>query len=140
MTPQMTPQKHADSTSGPLTNIAAAYCGQLDTAFKAGEPVLRSLSRYQLEWARLATQRTRAWAALPSQLSRCKSPIDLMTLQMQFWQAASLNYAESMQRVWAAAGSATREAATEARKHDFLEVREPALPEAKLRTAKQAAA
>lgn len=134
----MTPQKHTDSASGPLTNIATAYCGQLDTAFKAGEPVLRSLSRYQLEWARLATQRTRAWAALPAQISRCKSPFDLVTLQMQFWQTASLNYAESVHRSWSAVGSQAREAASEARKHDFLEVREPAPVETKPR--KQAAA
>lgn len=134
----MTPQKHAESASGPLTNLASAYCSQLDTAFKAGEPLLRTASRYQLEWARLATQRTRAWASLPAQLSRCKSPFDLVTLQMQFWQTASLNYAESMHRVWAAAGSQAREAAGAERKHDFLEVREAA--PAEVRPRNQAAA
>lgn len=124
----MTAKKHTDSPTGPLANLASVYCSQLDTGLKAGEPLLRGITRYQLEWTRLASRRTRAWATLPSSLAQCKTPTDVLSLNMQFWQTAALNYQESLQRMWALAGNmgAMQAAASDSKAangHDHLEVR-----------------
>lgn len=94
--------KHTESATGPWTNLSNAYCGQLDAALKASDPVLRAVSRMQFEWMHLGMQRGRAWASLPAELSRCKSPVDLASLQVRFVQSMGLNYAEASHRMWQA--------------------------------------
>lgn len=141
--PKHSDSKHTDSRTGPATNLSAVYCGQIDAAMKAAEPMLRAIGRTNLEWSRLATQRTRAWVSLPAQATRCKSPADLFSLQMQFWQTAAQNYMEGMQRMLSAASKLSpipQEAEARAGGHDFLQVRdEPQPAESKHRSARQAA-
>lgn len=96
----MAQARHSESATGPWTNLSNAYCGQLDAALKASDPVLRAASRVQLEWMHLGMQRGRAWASLPAELSRCKSPVDLASMQMRFLQSMGLNYAEATHRIW----------------------------------------
>jgi len=92
-------EKTFEAASGPWTNLSSTTCAQLDTAFKAAEPAMQALSRVQLEWAQLALARSRAWAAVPADLSRCRSPADVATLQLNFWQEAQRAYAQGWQRI-----------------------------------------
>lgn len=92
--------KDFETISGPWTNLSSVYCGQIDAMLRAGDPMLRAASRVQLEWMHLAMQRGRAWASLPAELSRCKSPVDVVALQTRFLQAMGLNYAEGLTRIW----------------------------------------
>lgn len=91
--------KHTDSATGPWTNMSSAYCSQMDSALKAADPVLRAMNQVQLEWMHLVMQRGRAWASLPAEFSRCKSPVDVASLQMRFLQTMGLNYMEGAHRV-----------------------------------------
>ena len=131
----MTPQKHTDSPTGPLANLASVYCTQLDYGLKASEPLLRSAARYQLECARLASERARAWITLPSAVANCRSPAELVALNMSFWQAAAASYQESLQRFWSATGSMANgspaQERAERKDYDHLEVRSerPAKPQ-----------
>lgn len=125
----MASSTHKDTTSGPWTNLSGAYCSQLDAVLKASDPVMRAGSVVQLEWMHLALQRGRAWTALPAEVARCKSPVDLMALQMRFLQTMGLNYAEGLHRIWQASTAlamtpAAQQASAPAR--DIIDVRSPA--------------
>ncbi|RTL67890.1 MAG: hypothetical protein EKK41_16405 [Hyphomicrobiales bacterium] len=125
----MAPAKQTDTTSGPWTNLSGAYCSQLDAALRASDPVMRAGSVVQFEWMHLALQRGRAWAALPADVARCKSPLDLAALQMRFLQTMGLNYAEGLHRIWQASTAlamtpAGQPASSPAR--DVIDVRSPA--------------
>ncbi|MDX2204214.1 MAG: hypothetical protein NW223_15795 [Hyphomicrobiaceae bacterium] len=117
--------KHTDSVSGPWTNMSSLYCGQMDSALKAADPMLRAVGRVQLEWMHLGMQRGRAWASLPAELSRCKSPVDLAAMQMRFLQAMGLNYAEATYRIWHAAAALSMTPPLDGRgaSRDVIEVR-----------------
>jgi hypothetical protein len=129
-TQSTTREKTFEAASGPWTNLSSTTCKQLDTAFKAAEPTMQALARLQLEWGQLALARSRAWAAVPSDLSRCRGPADIVTLQVNFWQEAQRAYAQGWQRVLAASrGLAVpgldAAAAGEPPRRDVLAVPEP---------------
>lgn len=105
-TPKTNPMQF-EITTGPWTNLTHTYCGQMDAAFKAAEPMLHALGRVQVEWTHLATARSRAWANLPGALSHCRSPADVASLQIEFWQTATRNYMEGWQRIWSATATLT---------------------------------
>jgi hypothetical protein len=124
----MAPSKHNDTTTGPWTNLSGAYCSQIDAALRASDPLMRAGSVVQLEWMHLALQRGRAWTALPAEVARCKSPIDLATLQMRFLQTMGLNYAEGLHRIWQASTALAMTPASQqgvAAVRDIIEVRSP---------------
>lgn len=98
-TQSTTREKTFEAASGPWTNLSSTACKQLDTAFKAAEPAMQALARVQMEWAQLALARSRAWAAVPADLSRCRGPADVVTLQLNFWQDAQRCYAQGWQRI-----------------------------------------
>jgi hypothetical protein len=92
-------------------------------------PALKTVTTTNRETMRLANQRTRAYMALPGQLSQCRKPEDVVELQIRFWQDAMRDYqagAETIGEAWrialepltqAAAGGASAE-------RDYLSVRE----------------
>ncbi|MBS0241427.1 MAG: hypothetical protein JSS20_04565 [Proteobacteria bacterium] len=96
----------------------------------ASEPIARGTACAQLELASLIGRRMQAWAALPQVVMRCRSPIDLMQAQFEFWQMAGRHYGEASERVtaaWrnllpAAQGSGAADAATD---RDYLSFQEP---------------
>lgn len=135
-----TREKTFEAAGGPWTNLSSTYCQQLDTAFKASEPALQALTRMQMEWAQLALSRARAWAAVPTDLSRCRGPADVVTLQMDFWQEAQRAYAQGWQRIFAAsramAGQGVDAAQQAAPARDVLAVTDaPAAADARKRQA-----
>lgn len=101
-TQSTTREKTFEPAGGPWTNLSSAACQQMDSAFKAAEPAMQALARVQMEWAQLALARTRAWSAVPADLSRCRNPADVATLQLNFWQEAQRAYAQGWQRILSA--------------------------------------
>jgi hypothetical protein len=93
-----------DPKSGPFGNFNQAYVNNLDSAAKGFEPVLRGMALWNLEVLGLMTRRARAWAEIPSRLSQCKTPQDVVREQMQFWQAAAHDYTDGAQRLSVAFG------------------------------------
>lgn len=66
-------------------------------------PALQSMAERNMkafeEMTSLAQKCTRAYLDLPSQLAGCRSPHDVLSLQMRFWQGAAADCAESSRRV-----------------------------------------
>ena len=101
----MSAGERIDPKSGPFGNLSEAYSRNLDVAARGFEPVLRGVGRWNLEVLGLATRRARAWAEMPARLGQCRTPQDLVREQLQFWQAASLDYVEASQRLSVAFGA-----------------------------------
>ncbi len=93
-----------DPQSGPFGNLNQAYFNNLDAAAKGFEPVLRGAARWNLEVLGLMTRRVRAWAEIPSRLSQCRTPQDLVREQLQFWQTVAHDYTDGAQRLSVAFG------------------------------------
>lgn len=128
--------KAFEAASGPWTNLSHTYCQQMDQALKAAEPAWNHLARLQAEWVKLATARGHAWATLPADISRCKTPVDLALLQVRFWQTAGQAYAQGWQRALAASTHmhAATQAAQATAARDVMSVLETA-PEGQKRRA-----
>lgn len=77
----------------------------LQAYFKAVEGMsqsmgpMKGLARCQLEMAGLMSRRTQAYMEIPSRLSRCRTPQDLMSEQTRFWQTCFQQHAESSRRM-----------------------------------------
>lgn len=95
----MSMSERVDPKAGPFCNLSQTYFAGLDWAAKAYEPVLKNVARWQLELMGLGTRRARAWLELPVQVVRCKSPQELAQLNLEYWQTAGQQYAESAQRL-----------------------------------------
>lgn len=76
----------------------------LDDIVKGWEPTLRGLGLFNLEFSRLMSRRARAWLEIPMRLNHCKTPQDLITEQMRFWQTAASHYADGSHRLLATLG------------------------------------
>jgi hypothetical protein len=96
-----------DPKAGPLGNLSQAYFGTIDKMMKGCEPALKGAGRWNLELVGLMTQRSREWFEIPTRLSRCKSPVDVVNEQMRFWQTAAAQYADASHRLAAALGACT---------------------------------
>jgi hypothetical protein len=70
-------------------------------ALKGAEPAVKAVARTNLEWVRFASKRAQAAIAVPSRLAACRTPHDLMTEQVRFWQTAFEQYAETTRQIGA---------------------------------------
>ena len=101
------------------------------TAVQAPDEIMRGFARWQLELQGLMFRRAQAYLELPSRMSQCRSPQDLMAEQQRFFQTCMQQYSETSQQImcaWAqilqgpsVAGSAKNAAP----KHDYLAFPEP---------------
>ena len=98
----MSGSERIDARGGPFGNLWQAYAEQLDALAKGCEPAALGFGRCNLELMTLAVRRTQAWLEQPARLGACRTPQDLMSEQVRFWQTAGAHYAESGQR-WLAA-------------------------------------
>ena len=101
----MSGSERLDANGGPLGNLSQAYFGTLDKMMKGYEPALKGAGRWNLELLSLATKRSREWLEVPTRLSRCKTPVDVVGEQMRFWQTAATQYADASHRLAAAFGA-----------------------------------
>ena len=60
---------------------------------------MKGLARWQLEVAGFANRRVQAYMEIPTRLSRCRTPQDLMNEQTRFWQTSFQQYQESSRRI-----------------------------------------
>ena len=74
------------------------YFKGLETMTQSMAPV-KGFARWQLEVAGLMSRRTQAYMEIPSRLSRCRTPQDLMNEQTRFMQNAFQQYSESSRRI-----------------------------------------
>jgi len=101
----MSANERTDPKAGPFVNLSQTYCNGLDAVAKNYEPVLKGIGRLNLEVVGLMTRRTSAWMEISARTSQCRTPQDLVSVQMQFWQTAAQDYSESVQRLTAAFGA-----------------------------------
>jgi len=122
---------HANGKS-PAHSAFQMYFGGLEALGQAYDPFLKGVARTQLEMLGFFNRRAQAYMQVPARLAYCRTPQDLLNAQMQFWQSAYQDYAESAGRVTRALASAgasnvaalvSEEARTA---HDYI-----AFPEAK---------
>lgn len=92
---------------GPVAGPFANWNQTLEAVGKSSEPMLKSIGRWNLELMGLSARRARAWMEIPAQLSRCKTPQDLMREQLLFWQHFAVDYAEGTQRLTRALSAVT---------------------------------
>jgi hypothetical protein len=88
-----------------LGNLSQAYFGTLDKMMQGYEPTLKGVGRCNLELFSLMTKRSREWLEIPTRLGRCKTPLDVVNVQMRFWQTATAQYADASHRLAAAFGA-----------------------------------
>ena len=75
-----------------------AYFKNLESMTQTMGP-FKGLARWQLEAAGFMSRRTQAYMEIPSRLSRCRTPQDVMNEQTRFCQVAFQQYAESSRRM-----------------------------------------
>ena len=95
----MSANERIDPKTGPFGNLSQAYFGNLDKMAKHFEPALRGAGRWNLALMGLTTRRARAWLEIPTRLSQCKTPQDLVKEQLRFWQTAAHDYVEGTERL-----------------------------------------
>jgi len=98
----MSGSERLDPKCGPFANLWLTYSNTLDGLAKGCEPALLGLSRYNLELTTLALRRTQAWLERPARVAGARTPHDVMTEHVRFWQTAGAHYAESSQRLLSA--------------------------------------
>jgi hypothetical protein len=98
----MSGSERVDPKCGPFANLWLTYSNALDGLAKGCEPTVLGLSRYNLELMTLGLRRTQAWLERPARLAGARTPQDVMSEHVRFWQTAGAHYAESSQRLLAA--------------------------------------
>jgi hypothetical protein len=83
---------------GQFNNPLQLYFSGLDSMAQSMGP-MKGYARWQLEAMGLMSRRAQAYMEIPSRLSRCRTPQDLMAEQARFWQTAFQQYSESSRRM-----------------------------------------
>lgn len=68
------------------------------------DQMLRGMMRCQVEAQSLMSRRAQAYFELPTRLSQCRTPQDLVQEQQRFWQSAFEQYSECSRHVMSAWG------------------------------------
>lgn len=122
-------QQFESSGLGPYQHMMQSYFGGLDNAAQGYEPAMKGMARAQLEMMSLASRRAQAYLEIPSRLAACRTPQDLLSEQMRFWQTAFQHYSEGSRRVMTAMTSMAQppnfaDAQSKPRARDYLSVPE----------------
>ncbi len=90
---------------------------------------MKAVARSQLEAMQLVNRRMQACMEMPSRLAACRSPQDLFTEQMRFFQVAMQDYAQAanqMAQLWGQAFVAPQETTANTEpSHDYLDLPSP---------------
>ena len=70
----------------------------LDWTFTMGPSLWKMAVRIQIESVVLISRRAQAYMEIPQALAHCKSPEDLLTEQVRFWQIAQRHYMQGFER------------------------------------------
>lgn len=83
---------------GVFSSPFQAYFSNLDSMAQSMGP-MKGVARLQLEVMGYMSRRAQAYMEIPTRLSRCRTPQDLMSEQSRFWHTAFQQYAESNKRI-----------------------------------------
>ena len=120
----------SDPSGGPFQNMFNRGWGLAATG-QTIEPWLRATARGNLEVLTLMNRRAQAYVELPLRLCQCRSPQDLASEQMRFWQTMAQQYTEASQRVFGAWSElAPQSGRTSERERDYITFPEPEETEA----------
>lgn len=90
-------------------------CEGADLVSSVWQPLLKSVGRWNLEVAGLGVKQTQAALQLSSDLARCRTPGDIASANIRYWESMTSQFAVSSQRLaTTAARSVTRPATAEA--------------------------
>jgi len=84
--------------SNPLAQAFGANLKAYDRVARSSQPVLKTMTRAQIEAGGFVTKRMKAHMDLPSRMAKCQTPMDVMAAGMQFWVECFEDYAETSQR------------------------------------------
>jgi Phasin protein len=91
----------------PIHSMYQMYFGGLEAFGQAYDPFMKGFARAQLEWMGLISRRAQAYMEVPSRLSRCRTPQDLVNEQARFWRTAYEEYSDTTGRITEALASCT---------------------------------
>lgn len=135
-------ERFESSGVGPCQNMVQAYFGGLDAAAQGFEPAMKGMARMQLEMIGLASRRAQAYLEIPSRLAVVRTPQELFSEQMRFWQTAFQQYSDSSRRVMTAMSALATpqvnpflDSRARTRQRDYLRVTEPTQPAPPVETA-----
>lgn len=83
---------------GNLQNPLQLYFEGLEKMTQSMSPY-KGFAKAQVEMMGLMSRRAQAYLEIPTRVSRCRSPQDLVTEQMRFWQTAFQQYAETSNKI-----------------------------------------
>ena len=83
----------------PIHSVFQMYFSGLEAAGQAYDPFMKGFARAQLELLGLMNRRAQAYLEVPTRLSRCRTPQDVVDEQMRFWRTAFEDYSDSVGRV-----------------------------------------
>lgn len=89
-----------DPSGGPVQGMLNTAYGGLAATGKTFEPWFRAAARGNIEAFTLMNRRAQAYMELPVRLGQCRTPQDLASEQMRFWQTMTRQYTESSQRIF----------------------------------------
>jgi hypothetical protein len=110
-----------------VSNPFQAYFNSADSLSQGFEP-MKALARCQLEVMGLVSRRAQAYLEIPSRLSQCRTPQDILNEQMAFWRTAFEQYSESSQRIadaWGHVLMPLDDRADARRQRDYITFAEP---------------
>ena len=128
--------------SGAFANPFQMYFGSLDTMAQNMSPMMgpmKAMARWQLETMGFMNRRAQAYMEIPSRLSRCRTPQDLMAEQTRFLQTAFQQYQESSKRIMEAWSQATPMSLTngkDATERDYISFADPKEANGQARSAR----
>ncbi|MEZ5854278.1 MAG: hypothetical protein R3D67_05820 [Hyphomicrobiaceae bacterium] len=106
--------QNTSANSGlPMFNFAEFWTG-FGQLSRNVEPVTRSATRAAFEMQSLVGQRATAYLEIPQTIANCRTPVDLMTAQVAFWQRAGMQYQDAAKRMIDIWTSAARQTANQA--------------------------
>ena len=100
-------------------------CEGADLVSSVWQPLLKSVGRWNLEVAGLGVKQTQATLQLSRDLSRCRTPGDIASANIRYWDAMTSQFALSSQRLAATAVRSVEQTSADATEVVALRVRAP---------------
>jgi hypothetical protein len=79
-----------------------AVAAMMTASAQSYEPMVKAAARANLEVMSLTSRRAQALMDLPNRLVGCRTPVEVMSVNMNFWQTAAKQYADAYSKMWGA--------------------------------------
>jgi hypothetical protein len=98
----MSGEKRTDMPGTCLPGFMQAFMGSMDSAAMSSNPWIKAVARSNIEMLALSSRRAQAIFEIPTRASTCRTPQDVVSEGMRFWQTCFQQYADSGRRIAAA--------------------------------------